>query len=110
MGLGGAHGTGEVFAKGQKIGNASLTQFTIGFQLGGQVYSEIIFFETEAALEDFKQSKFKLSAQASAVAAAEGVSENARYSQGVAIFTLAKSGLMFEGSVGGQKFSFTPAQ
>jgi len=108
-GIGAAHGQGEVFAKGAKIGTATLTQVTIGFQLGGQVFSEVIFFEDARALQDFKQSQMKLSAQAGAVAAADGVSVNAKYQYGVAIFTIAKNGLMFEGSVGGQKFKFTPA-
>jgi lipid-binding SYLF domain-containing protein len=108
-GVGAAHGDGEVFAKGGKIGEASLTQVTLGFQLGGQVYSEVIFFEDERTLEDFKASKMKLSAQVSAVAAAEGVAEHARYQQGIAVFTMAINGLMFEASAGGQKFKFRPS-
>lgn len=108
IGLGGAHGSGEVFEKGKLIGEAKLTQVTIGFQLGGQVYMEAIFFEDVKALDAFKQGKFALSAQASAVAAAEGVAANARYQLGVVIFTMARSGLMYEASVGGQKFRFKP--
>jgi len=106
IGSGGAHGSGKVYEKGKYIGNTTLTQLTIGFQLGGQAYREIIFFENKAALDDFKGGNFELGAQASAVAATAGASADADYSAGVAIFTLAKGGLMYEASVGGQKFSF----
>jgi len=110
VGIGGAHGSGVVYEKQKKVGDATLSQATIGFQLGGQVYSELIFFESETTLENFKQSKMAFSAQVSAVAAAEGVSENARYEHGVIVLTLARGGLMFEASIGGQKFKFTPAR
>ena len=99
IGIGGAHGKGEVY-------ESSLTQVTIGFQFGGQSYSEIIFFKDKEALERFKGGNFELGAQASAVAASAGASSNAGYENGVAIFTLAKLGLMYEASIGGQKFSF----
>ncbi len=104
--FGGAHGAGEVFAGDQLIGRARLTQVTVGAQIGGQVYSEIIFFETAQALEDFKASKLKVSAQVGAVASAESVGQTAKYHQGVAVFTFARQGLMGEASVGGQKFKF----
>jgi len=90
------------------LGVAELIQVTVGLQLGGQSYAEIIFFENETTLESFKEGRFALSAQASAVALSEGASANAKYELGVAVFTMARSGLMFEASVGGQKFSFTP--
>jgi lipid-binding SYLF domain-containing protein len=106
LGLGGAYGNGVVFEKGRVIGKTSLTQVTIGFQMGGQAYREIIFFENKAALDDFKQGNFELGAQASAVAATKGASADVDYSGGVAVFTMAKGGLMYEASVGGQKFSF----
>lgn len=108
FGIGGAYGKGEVYERGKRIGTASLSQVTIGFQLGGQAYIEVIFFEDKESLDNFKSSKFALSAQASAVAAAEGAAANAKYELGVAIFTLARGGLMFEASVGGQKFKFAP--
>ncbi len=108
FGIGAAHGKGEVFERGRLIGSASLTQITIGFQLGGQEYAEAIFFENLAALTKFTSNQFAMSAQASAVAAAEGASRDAKYQQGVLVFTIAKGGLMFEASVGGQKFKFTP--
>jgi lipid-binding SYLF domain-containing protein len=110
VGIGGAHGKGQVFEKGKLIGEASLSQATIGFQLGGQIYMEVIFFETKDNLDSFKQSNFAFSAQASAVAAAEGASANAKYQNGVAVFTMAKAGLMYEASIGGQKFKFKPAK
>ena len=106
IGIGGAYGEGRLYQQGKLIGKTTLTQLTIGFQLGGQAYSEIIFFKDGAALNRFKQGSFELGAQASAVAATTGASTDADYSDGVAIFTLAKGGLMYEASVGGQKFSF----
>lgn len=107
IGIGGAYGKGEVYKRGRLLGYSSLTQVTIGFQLGGQAYSEIIFFKDKATLDDFTAGNFEFNAQASAVAATSGASADADYSNGVAIFTLAKGGLMYEASVGGQKFSFT---
>jgi lipid-binding SYLF domain-containing protein len=85
-----------------------MTQVTIGLQLGGQAYKEIIFFENKAALDKFKQGNYEVSANASAIAAKEGASKTANYSMGVAIFTMGTEGLMFEASVGGQKFSYEP--
>lgn len=108
IGIGGAYGKGEVYERERLVGKTSLTQVTVGFQLGGQAYSEIIFFKDKAALDHFKQGKFELGAQASAVAVTAGVSADAAYNNGVAIFTLAKGGLMYEASVGGQKFSYKP--
>jgi lipid-binding SYLF domain-containing protein len=107
-GLGGAYGTGTLFEKGKATGKTTLTQVTVGLQLGGQTYSEIIFFENEKALSEFKGSNFAFSAQASAVALKSGASAIARYKDGVAVFTATKAGLMFEASVGGQKFSYEP--
>jgi lipid-binding SYLF domain-containing protein len=108
IGIGGAHGKGEVYEKGTLIGRSSLSQITIGVQLGGQQYIEIVFFESLETLRNFKESRTTLSAQVSAVAAAEGVAATANYELGVAVFTLQKNGLMFEASVGGQKFKFFP--
>ena len=86
----------------------TLTQLSIGFQAGGQVYSEFIFFEDEATLGEFKQGNFELGAQVSAVAVKTGASANANYTDGVAIFTQAKGGLMYEATVAGQKFKVKP--
>jgi lipid-binding SYLF domain-containing protein len=107
-GIGAAHGEGEVFAKGKLIGLAEMTQVTLGVQLGGQEYAELIFFENKATLDEFAANQFALSAQLTAVAAAAGASADANYQKGVVVFTIAKGGLMFEASLGGQKFNFTP--
>ena len=108
FGIGGAYGDGIVFRGGKAIGETSLTQLTIGFQLGGQAYREIIFFRDKPTLEAFQQGSFELSAQASAVAATFGASADADFEHGVAVFTLAKGGLMYEASIGGQKFGYEP--
>ena len=110
IGVGGAHGKGEVFELGKKVGTTSLTQVTIGFQLGGQAYSEVVFFKDKTALDDFKRGNFELSAQASAVALNARASGDLPYNKGVAIATMAKGGLMYEASVGGQKFSYKPLE
>jgi hypothetical protein len=75
-------------------------------QLGGQVYSEVIFFEDQASLDGFKKGNMEFSAQVSAVAAKADASKNAKYEKGVMVFTVAKGGLMYEASVGGQKFKY----
>lgn len=106
--VGGAHGTGQVYAAGKLIGTAKMTQVTVGAQIGGQAFAELIFFETKADLTKFKEGGYSMSAQVGAVAAAEGASLNAKYVDGVMVFTKAKSGLMAEATVGGQKFSFEP--
>jgi lipid-binding SYLF domain-containing protein len=106
IGIGGAYGTGKVYEQGREIGTTKLTQVTVGFQLGGQAYREIIFFEDKSALVDFTGGNFEFSAQATAVALTSGVAKDADYSDGVAVFTIEKGGLMYEASIGGQKFSF----
>jgi lipid-binding SYLF domain-containing protein len=108
VGLGAARGKGYVYQRGRLIGRSTLTQVTIGLQLGGQVYSEVVFFKDAAALSNFKQGKLKLDAQASAIALTARASADLGYRKGVAIVTMAKGGLMYEASVGGQKFSYTP--
>ncbi len=108
LGVGGAYGHGEVFEQGQKVGYTELTQATIGLQAGGQEYTEVIAFQDKAALDRFKSGKFTFAAQASAVALKSGVATNAKYTDGVAIFTHARGGLMAEASVGGQKFGYQP--
>jgi lipid-binding SYLF domain-containing protein len=106
IGIGGAAGHGAVYEKGRLAGMAKMTQLTIGFQWGGQAYREVIFFETKADLDRFKENKLVFSAQASAVAATAGASANVNYKEGVMIFSQIKGGLMYEASVGGQKFQF----
>ena len=130
IGIGGAHGSGKVYRQGKAIGTSKMTQVTIGLQLGGQAYSQIIFFEDEAALNNFTSGNFEFGAQATAVAITAGVSAEANtgggtaagasggkndastvsggYRKGMAIFTVAKGGLMYEASLGGQKYSYKP--
>lgn len=109
FGIGGARGKGLLYEGGAPSAIVTLTQLTVGFQWGGQAYSEFIFFEDDVALADFKRGNYELGAQASAVAVTVGASADADYSSGVAIFTQAKGGLMYEASVGGQKFKVEPA-
>jgi len=106
IGLGGARGKGWVYEGGKIIGKSTLTQVSFGFQFGGQAYSEIVFFQTTQALENFKLGHLKFDAQASAVALTARASADLAYRNGVAIVTMAKGGLMYEASVVGQKFSF----
>ena len=130
IGVGGAHGGGRVYAGGRHVGDSTMTQLTVGFQLGGQAFSQIIFFEDERAFREFTTGNFEFSAQATAVALTAGVSAEANsgggmaagasggrndaavthggYRKGMAIFTIAKGGLMYEAAVGGQKFTYTP--
>lgn len=84
-----------------------LTQASVGAQLGAQSYSEVIFFETPKALDDFKDGKTAMSAGLSAAVAAEGGGGEAKYQGGVLVHTMSRSGLMFEASIGGQHFKFT---
>jgi len=107
VGVGGAAGNGIVFEKGNIIGNAKMKQLTVGLQLGGQAYREVIFFETKEALDRFKDDKFEFAAQVSAVAVNAGVSADAKYKDNVLVFSQEKGGLMYEASVGGQKFDFS---
>ncbi len=108
IGVGGASGGGTVFEKGAIVGKAQMTQVTIGFQFGGQAYREVVFFEDKKTLDRFKDNKVEFTAQVSAVAAKSGASANAKYTGGIMIFTQQKGGLMYEASVGGQKFKYTP--
>lgn len=106
LGVGAASGRGQLF-EGEKLqGEAKLTQVTVGFQAGGQAYSEVILFEDKTSLDNFRKGNFEFSAQVSAVAATAGVSQNAKYEKGLMVLTLAKGGLMYEASVGGQKFKY----
>jgi lipid-binding SYLF domain-containing protein len=108
IGLGGARGKGFVYQRGRVIGRSTLTQVTIGLQFGGQAYSEVVFLKDKEALADFKRGRLKLDAQASAVALDARAAGDLAYRDGVMIVTMAKGGLMYEASVGGQKFSFKP--
>ena len=124
--VGGAHGKGRVYAEGRYVGDTTMTQLTVGFQLGGQAYSQIIFFKDKRAFTDFTSGNFEFGAQATAVAITAGASAAATttgtgvsasssetaakaegdYVKGMAVFTIPKGGLMYEASIGGQKFTY----
>ncbi|HKE96490.1 MAG TPA: YSC84-related protein, partial [Povalibacter sp.] len=123
-----AHGKGRVFAQGKHVGNTSMTQLTAGLQLGGQAFSQIIFFEDRRAFDEFTGGNFEFGAQATAVAitaaagagatttgtsaGASGGKHDAKtagaFYKGMAIFTVVKGGLMYEATLGGQKFNYKP--
>ena len=106
LGVGAAAGTGQLLEKGKVMGEAKLRQVSVGLQAGGQAYIELICFEDQTSLDNFKKGNFEFSAQVSAVAVTLGVSKDAKYENGVMVLTLAKGGLMYEASVGGQKFKY----
>ena len=106
MGIGGAYGKGLVIVDDKAVGRTTLSQVTVGFQLGGQVYSQFIFFKDEAALQTFQRGNFEMGAQASAVAVTLGASADADYDKGVAVFTNVGGGLMYEATISGQKFKY----
>jgi len=106
IGIGGAHGKGLVIVNDKAIANTSLSQVTVGFQLGGQVYSQFVFFEDATALGHFQRGNFEMGAQASAVAVTLGASADANYDSGVAVFTQVGGGLMYEATISGQKFKY----
>ena len=126
--VGAAHGKGEVYVQGKYLGDSSMTQLSVGLQAGGQAYSQIVFFEDQRALKDFTSGDFEFGADASAVALTAGAEASAgtagasagasggkkdavtagSYHNGVAIFTIVKGGAMYQATVAGQKFKFTP--
>lgn len=129
MGIGGAHGRGRVYRQGAHVGNTRLTQLSVGFQLGGQAYSQVIFFEDERAFDEFISGNFEFSAEANAVVVTAGASARAAtaggtsggvsggkndatvvggYYKGAAVFVVPKGGLMYEASIAGQRFTYTP--
>ncbi|GAA3522939.1 hypothetical protein GCM10022393_42060 [Aquimarina addita] len=108
--IGGASGNGAVYENGVLVGMANLKKLNIGLQAGGQLVTEVIFFETEEDLNEFKSDEYEFSAEASAIALKSGVAVNAKYDDGVAVFAMPKEGLMVDASVGGQKFKYVPLQ
>ena len=106
--VGAAHGHGEVYQKRQLIGYADVTQGSVGAQIGGQRFAEVIFFQNESSLVDFKYGTLEFDARATAIAASRGAGTTADYRRGVVIFTLPESGLMAQAAIGGQKFRYTP--
>lgn len=108
FGVGGGFGRGIVFERGEPIGRATVSQATVGAQIGAQSYSQIIFFQDDAALRTFQRENLEFSAQATAVAATAGAAATTSYERGVAVFILVRGGLMAEASVGGQRFRYEP--
>ena len=128
LGIGGAHGDGRVYEHGKYVGDTKMTQLSVGFQAGGQAFSQIIFFADKRAFDEFTSGHFAFGANASAVVitaaasgsasttgttgAASGGKKDAttagEYHDGTAVFIIAKGGLMYEASVSGQKFSYKP--
>lgn len=106
IGIGGAAGKGVVYKNHEIIGSSKLRQASVGLQLGGQQYSEVIFFENKKSFDNFINGNLKFDAQASAVAITVGASVDVAYQDGLAIFTRTKGGLMYEASLGGQHFEF----
>lgn len=106
IGIGGSRGKGLVYDQRVLIGKTTLTEVSIGFQLGGQEFSEVIFFKDKTALDDFTRGNFELGAGVSAVALSAGASADLGYNSGVAVVTATKGGLMYEATVSGQKFDY----
>lgn len=104
--VGGAHGRGQVYEQGKHVGFASITQGTVGLQLGAQTFAEMIFFKDKVAFDAFKAGNYELGAEATAVAIEKGATAQADYSNGVAIFVFGEGGLMAGAAVGGQKFDY----
>jgi lipid-binding SYLF domain-containing protein len=126
IGIGGAHGSGRVYRGGKKTGDVVMNQVSIGFQLGGQVYRQIIYFKDKRAFDEFTSGQFEFSAQAEAIAVTasagaqagtEGASSSANASQGktgyykgLIVFTMGKGGLMYQAALGGQKYDYTASK
>lgn len=108
LGFGGSYGRGVVFERGEPVGTTSSVQGTVGLQIGVQNFSQIIFFQDDAALKTYQRGNFEFSAQATAIAATAGAARSTSYEKGVAVFIAARGGLMAEASVGGQKFTYEP--
>jgi lipid-binding SYLF domain-containing protein len=128
IGVGGAFGKGRVYVHRQYVGDVSMGEVSVGFQAGGKAFSEVIFFKDKRALDEFERSGFEFGADASVVAVTAGASAAAatngasagasagvnnavtrgEYHKGMAVFTIAKGGLMYQASVAGQKFRYKP--
>ena len=128
VGIGAAHGSGRVYEQGKYVGDSTMNQLSIGLQLGGQAYSQIVFFEDKRAFDEFTGGNFEFSADANAVAITAGASASAstggssagasggkndattagKYHKGMAVFTVAKGGLMYQAVLAGQKYKYTP--
>lgn len=109
LGIGYAQGRGVLYENGRLTGYALIQKGSIGFQIGGQAYSEIIFFKDNPSLQDLKRETLEFAAEASAVIVESDVSGSADYDNGVRVFIIDAKGAMVEASVGGQQFSYSPA-
>lgn len=107
-GIGGAHGTGEVYKNGALVGYADLLLVNVGIQLGGREYSELILFRAPAAFDNFRNNNLKFAAGASAVILQSGASAEAKWEDDTAVFTYEKGGAMFSAAIGGQRFKYKP--
>jgi lipid-binding SYLF domain-containing protein len=125
--VGGARGKGHVYVHDRLVGDTTMTQLSVGFQAGGQAYSQVIFFQDKRALDEFESGKFEFSAGASAIAITASASAsvgtdrassqasgsstdattNGDYQTGMAVFTIAKGGLMYAATIAGQKFTYS---
>ncbi len=108
IGIGGAYGKGEVYEQGKMVGYCSMSQATLGLSLGGEYFREIVFFRDKIDLDRFKAGKYTFSAQVTGVAATAGAAAKADYQSGMAVFITTDKGLMFDASLGGQKFKYVP--
>ena len=126
FGIGAAHGKGRVYRRGKKTGDVSMTQISIGFQIGGQAYSQVVFFKDKRAFEEFTSGQFEFSAQAEAIAitysagaqagtdgasaSANATQSDTKYYKGLIVFTMGKGGLMYQAALGGQKYDYTASK
>jgi lipid-binding SYLF domain-containing protein len=128
LGVGAAHGSGRVFVQGKYTGDVKVTQLSVGLQAGGQAFSQIVFFQDKRAFDEFAKGSFEFDATVQAVAITASATASAgtagaaagaaggkkdattagKYHKGLAVFTVAKGGLMYQAAVGGQKFKYKP--
>jgi lipid-binding SYLF domain-containing protein len=126
--VGGAFGRGRVYVAGNLVGDATMKQLSVGLQAGGKDFTQIIFFQDKRALDQFESGSFEFAAGASAIAVTAGANASAGtngvtsgasagprdattdgvYNDGMAVFTIAKGGLMYAATLAGQKFSYKP--
>ncbi|MGH8162171.1 MAG: hypothetical protein ACRESR_08545 [Gammaproteobacteria bacterium] len=114
--IGGAHGGGSVFKHGRLVGHSTATNFSIGAQIGGKIFSEAIFFKNAKAFDRLTGGDFQFGSNTVSIGVPTKTTDqraattpaNAYNDRGVAVFTMTKSGFMVGIKVGGQKFSFTP--
>jgi lipid-binding SYLF domain-containing protein len=108
--FGGAYGKGQVYEQNKFIGYSDMSQATVGAQIGGEAFAEVIAFENKAALDRFIEKEFAFTAELKAVALKSGAGKAARFQDGIAVFTYVKGGLIAQAAVGGQRFRFVPTR